>query len=200
MTFNIVDLLNIVFQGAGVNPSDQKIILPQLKNPIQYRNIFFFLLLDKSSLLEVCVSDALIDEIQQFILAVKLPVIIVGQMGHIAIGTIDSLHDFSFYIFSREEAMLREEYIVTMHQVIEIVGDNRQPIIVNEYALPILFEGFDATHIHGVLIVAEVESATVGRAGSLRDVVLGWRASLLAARFLGQGTIHVLIIKSITPQ
>lgn len=81
--------------------------------------------------------------------------------------------------------MLREEYIVAMHQVIKIVGDNRQPIIMNEYPLAIFFEGFDTSHIHGVLIVAEVKSAAVGRALSLRDIVLGWCASLLAARFLG---------------
>lgn len=78
LAFNIVHLLNIVFQGACVNPSDQKIILPQLKNPIQYRNILFFLFFDKSSLLKVCVCDALIDKIQQFVLAFKLPLIIVG--------------------------------------------------------------------------------------------------------------------------
>lgn len=168
-----------------MDPSDQKIILPQLKDPIQYGNVFFFLLLEESSLLEVWVCDALIDKIQQLVLAFKLPVVIVGQMGHVPIGTIDSLHNFSLDIFSREEAMLREEYIVAMHQVIQIVGDYREPTIVNEYPLPIFFEGFDATHIHGVLIVAEVESATVGRAGGLRDVVLDRRACLLAGRFLG---------------
>lgn len=106
LAFNIVDLLDIVFESAGMDPSDQKIILPQLKHPIQYRNIPFLLLLDKSSLLEVSVSDALIDEIQQFVLAFELPVVVVGQMGHVAISAVDGLHHFSLYIFSREEAML----------------------------------------------------------------------------------------------
>ena len=99
LTFNIVDLLNVVFQGACMSPSDQKIILSQLKNSIQYRNIFFFLLFDKDSLLEICVCDAFIDKIQQFVLTFKLPIIIESQMSHIAISPIDSLHDFSFYIF-----------------------------------------------------------------------------------------------------
>lgn len=39
---------------------------------------------------------------------------------------------------------------------------------MDEYALAVLFEGLDAAHIHGVLVVAEVERAAVGTDGRVR--------------------------------
>lgn len=57
---------------------------------------------------------------------------------------------------------------MAVHEVVEVVGDDRDSAVVDEDALAVLLEGLDAAHVHGVLVVAEVERAAAGAGGRVR--------------------------------
>jgi hypothetical protein len=53
--------------------------------------------------------------------------------------------------------MLRKKDIMTMHLIIEVRGKYRKSSIMKKDTFTILFERFDASHIHGIFVVTKVQ-------------------------------------------
>jgi len=89
--------------------------------------------------------------------------------------------------------MLGKEDIMSVHLIVGVGGKYGEARIVEEYAFALLFERLNASHIHCILIMAEVERVSIiggdGRGDwtgqlRLRNVGTLWRSSI------GRGTVH----------
>lgn len=107
-----------------MNSADNEIIFCKLKYLIQHRKISFLLFGDHHSLSKRCICDRLGDEVEEFALAIELTLVIVEQMCHVSISPVHAIHDLALYELCGEEAMLGEEDIMAVHEIVEVVGDD----------------------------------------------------------------------------
>ena len=195
LPLDVVGLLDIVLQRAGVDPPDYKIILCQFKYLIEHGEIGLVLLGEHHSLAERCVGECFGDEVEELALALELALAVVVEMGHVSVGPVDAVHDLALHVLGREEAVLGEEDIVAVHEVVEVVGDDRHSAVVDEDALAVLLERLDPAHIHRVLVVAEVKSAAIGADWRVCGAQFVGSGGAFAGRFVGQRAVHLLMIK-----
>ena len=82
-----------------------------------------------------------------------------------------SEYGFHYFIFVKdgwEETVIIEEDVVAMHEIVVVGGEDWDSIVVEDDPPPIFFEWFDASHIHGIFVMAVVHIGSC----LLRDVRL----------------------------
>ena len=114
-------------------------------------------------------------------------------MGKVAVGAVDCFSQLALGEFGGEQAVLAEEDIVAVHEVVEVVADDGDSAVVQQDAPPVLLEGFYTSHVHRVLIVAEVESAAGRGGGALQRALLGVAHCPLGRRFLRRRSVHFIV-------
>lgn len=98
LTLDIIGLLDVVLQGAGVDPSDHKIVLCKFKYFIEHCKIGFLFLGEHHSLAESCIYERFGDEVEELALALELPFVIVEEMRHVSVSAIDAVHDLALHV------------------------------------------------------------------------------------------------------
>lgn len=98
LSLDVVGLLEIVLQGAGVHPSNHEIVLCEFKYLIEHCKIGFFLFGEHHSLPESCICECFGDEVEEFALALELPFVVVEEVRHVSVSAIDAVDDLALHV------------------------------------------------------------------------------------------------------
>ena len=130
LSLDVCCLFELVLENSGVVPAEEEVEFSQIKDPVEESEIRLLFLLQHHSFSEGGIADGLIDKAKEFAFAVELSLGVVEEVGEVPISAVDCFYQFALGEFCGEEAVLTEEDIVSVHEVVEVVADDRDSAVV----------------------------------------------------------------------